>query len=256
MSHTTPPDQPTPGSLAGRAIQPRFGELAQHCRQLLLSHLDQQLARTFEQIDDALFAQARLASSNLEQALFFDGMRSVREQRMAITRAFLQRLAQAFSAYLESRHTTAAPARAGQPLTLLAHEEHEEKLLLSQMAKRCREQCRGQLDELGRRLPALCRAPQHARGHDIPCSPGSIAEAFQHALPREHLPLQIRRTLYECLEQQLLGELPQLYADLNQRLSEAGIQPLADQRTPPPARNGTTESTDAAAAPSDDTAPS
>ena len=235
MSHTPPSDHPT-SSLAGRTIQPRFGQLEQGCRQLLMSHLDQQLTLAFEQSDDALFAQANQATSNLEQALFFDSMRAVRECQVGITRHFHQRLANDFAAFLDGRHETpATPAVTNQPLSLIGHEEHEEQLILDDMSKRAQERCAPQLNALARRLAKLQRAMPPQQPQDIPCSPTTIADAFRRALPQESLPLRIRRTLYERFEQQVMGSLPQLYAALNQRLVDAGVLPQLGEQTPQPA---------------------
>ena len=81
MSHTPPPDHSAAAPLAGRSIQPRFGQLAQGSRERAMNHLEHALSRTFDAADDALFAQANRAASNQEQARLFDGMQAVRGQR-------------------------------------------------------------------------------------------------------------------------------------------------------------------------------
>lgn len=236
MSHTPPPDSPTPIALAGRSIRPRFGQLEQGCRQLVMNHLDQQLARTFDLVDDALFVQADKATSNLEQALYFDGMRTVRQQRAQIVRRFHQQLAAGFAASLEGLSpSSAAPAPEERPqLSLLAHEEHEEDLLLGNMVRRCRQHCQARLGPLEQRLAELCPEPQAALREDSPFAPQAIAEAFRLALPGEGLPLTIRRVLYALFEQQVMTSLDSLYAALDQLLSGAGILPQLGGQQPRP----------------------
>ncbi|MBV2134498.1 DUF1631 domain-containing protein [Pseudomonas sp. MAP12] len=241
MSHTPPPDHPAPPALAGRTIQPRFGQIEQSCRQLLLNHLDQHLGCTFEQADDALFAQANKATNNREQALFFDSMREVRTQRAHIIRHFHQRLAGEFAAYFEGRplHGKAPTPTARNPLSLIAHDEHEESLLLGNMVKRCQSHCATQLDALTQRLAQLCRDPATALKQDAPCTPEAIATAFRLALPDEALPLRIRRVLYDLFEQQVMSSLAPLYSALNKLLIEANVLPqLSDKLSRPrtPAR--------------------
>ena len=236
MSHTPPPDRPTPPALAGRTIQPRFGQIEQSCRQLLLNHLDQHLGCTFEQADDALFSLANKATNNLEQALFFDSMREVRTQRTHIIRHFHQRLAGDFAAYIEGRplHGNAPTPAAQNQLSLIAHEEHEENLLLGNMVKRCQSLCAPQLDALTQRLAQLCRDPATALKQKPPCAPEAIASSFRLALPDAALPLRIRRVLYELFEQQVMSSLAQLYSTLNQRLIDANILPQLSNKPPRP----------------------
>ncbi len=232
MSHTPPPDSPVPLALAGRSIRPRFGQLEQGCRQLVMNHLDQQLACAFEQVDDALFAQAEKAANNLEQALYFDGMRAVRQQRTQIVRRFHQQLAGGFAAYLEGLNPNSAtpPPEERQPLSLLAHEELEENVLLTNMVKRCRHHCQALLPALEERLAQLCPDPQAALHEDSPFSPEAVAGAFRLALPGEGLPLAIRRVLYALFEQQVMASLDELYTALDRRLREAGILPRQEER--------------------------
>ena len=237
MSHSPPPDRPASPSLAGRTIQPRFGQLEQSCRQLLMNHLDQHLNWIFEQADDALFVQADKATSNREQALFFDGMREIRKQRPQIIRHFHQSLASGFAAYIEG-HPPPPPER--NPLSLVAHEEHEENLLQAHMARRCRSRCAAQLQALEQRLAQLRRNPSpEIPQQGIPCAPDAIAAAFRRALPTDVLPLSIRRILYELFEQQIMDSLDDLYGALNQQLIDASILPqisVAPSR-PPAARS-------------------
>lgn len=235
MSHTPPPDSSPAGSLATRRIQPRFGALLQACRQHLLNHLDQQLAETFVQSDATLFAMADKAANNLEQVQFFDGMRELRRLRPVIVRQFHQQLSTGLSAYLEGRaaaEPTRLPASSAQ-LSLLAHEEHEEGLLIERMVER-------QLSGDGRRLYAveqrmaeLCAHPEQARQQPLPIAPRAIAEALRQALSGEPLPLAIRRVLYAQFDQQLMSSLDELYAALDQLLCAQGILPQLPEQPRP-----------------------
>ena len=93
-SQDTPPHPRKPGqTLASRGIQPRFGELAQGCRKLVMNRLAEQLGGVFGQVDDTLFECAEKAESNQLQSLFFDSMRDIRKQRPQIERAYHQRIA-------------------------------------------------------------------------------------------------------------------------------------------------------------------
>lgn len=232
MSHTPPPDHPAPTPLAGRSIRPRFGQLEQGCLELAMNHLDQSLTRTFEQVDDALFAQADRAANNHEQALFFDGMRAVRNRRPQILRRFHQSLASFFAAYLEGREPEARE-NASEQLSLVGHDEHAEQLQLDLLVGRSRSRCNRTLGALEQRLAQLTPTPAAALRQDGPFAPETLAESFRLALAGEPLPLPIRHTLYELFEQQVMEPIEELYGALNQHLIAAGVLPqLSD--TPPP----------------------
>lgn len=234
MSHTAPPDHPAPTPIAGRSIQPRFGPLEQACLELAMNHLDRSLTHALEQVDEALFAQADQAANNHEQALFFDGMRVLRNQRAPILRRFHRRLAGFFATYLEGRQPDARPSTSEQ-LSLVDHDEHEEQLQLELLAGRCRSRCARELGALEWRLAQLTPAPAAALRQDSPFAPETLAEAFRLALAGEPLPLPIRRTLYELFEQQAMAPLEELYAELNRQLIAADVLPqLSDQPPPRP----------------------
>lgn len=233
MSPTPPSTPSTPTPLASRSLRPRFSALEQRCLELAMNHLDQSLNLALTQAEEALFNQAEQATSNQEQALFFDGMRAVRNQRPQVVRVFHQCLAGFFATFLEGREPQVRPS--ATELSLLEHDEHEERLQLDQLARRCRSRCTRQLGALERRLAQLTPAPAAALRQDNPFAPESLAEAFRQALAADPLPLVIRRTLYELFEQQALASLDGLYAGLNQQLIEADVLPqLSDQ--PPPLR--------------------
>lgn len=234
MSPTPPPDQSAPTPLAGRSIRPRFGPLEQDCLERAMNHLDHALGEALAQADAALFGLAEQATSNQEQALFFDGMRAVRNQRPHILRRFHQQLAGYFAAFLAGQEPQPRP-RADE-LSLLDHDEHEERLQLEQLARRCRSRCSRQLGTLERRLAQLAPAPASALRHDCPFAPEPLAEAFRLALAAEHLPLAIRRTLYQLFEQQALAHVEGLYADLNQQLIAANVLPQLSEPPPPAPR--------------------
>ena len=99
-----PPTPPTTvQTLANRGIQPRFGELVQSCRKLVMNRLAEQLTSVFAQVDDTLFECAEKAENNQVQTLFFDNMREIRKQRPLIERSYHQQIAGNFSDFLEGK---------------------------------------------------------------------------------------------------------------------------------------------------------
>ena len=128
--------KPNVVSLSSRMAQPRFSELLQGCRQLLLNHLAKQLEAVFAGVDDALFECADKASSNSEQTLYFDSMREIRKQRVHLERAYHQWLGQKLSAFAEGRCQTAMSEQVG--LDDLSHPHRHRAARATGATRTCR----------------------------------------------------------------------------------------------------------------------
>ena len=217
--------KPNVVSLSSRMAQPRFSELLQGCRQLLLNHLAKQLEAVFAGVDDALFECADKASSNSEQTLYFDSMREIRKQRVHLERAYHQWLGQKLSAFAEGRCQTAVSEQVGlDDLSLVHNDDYEESLQVTNMTSRVNARCAQALFGLEQRL-ALLNNGLKPREEDNPFGPRLIAQAFREALKDSPFPLSIRLTLYQLFDQYLMSSLDSLFAELNQKLIEAGLLP-------------------------------
>ncbi len=217
--------KPNVVSLSSRMAQPRFSELLQGCRQLLLNHLAKQLEAVFAGVDDALFECADKASSNSEQTLYFDSMREIRKQRVHLERAYHQWLGQKLSAFAEGRCQTAVSEQVGlDDLSLVHNDDYEESLQVTNMTSRVNARCAQALFGLEQRL-ALLNNGLKPREEDNPFGPRLIAQAFREALKDSPFPLSIRLTLYHLFDQYLMSSLDSLFAELNQKLIEAGLLP-------------------------------
>ncbi len=217
--------KPNVVSLSSRMPQPRFGDLLQGCRQLLLNHLAKQLEAVFAGVDDALFECADKASSNSEQTLYFDSMREIRKQRVHLERAYHQWLGQKLSAFAEGRCQTAVSEQVDlDDLSLVQNDDYEESLQVTNMTSRVNARCAQPLFGLEQRL-ALLNNGLKPREEDNPFGPRLIAQAFREALKGSPFPLTIRLTLYQLFDQYLMSSLDSLFAELNQKLIEAGLLP-------------------------------
>lgn len=226
--------KPNVVSLSSRMPQPRFSELLQGCRQLLLNHLAKQLEAVFAGVDDALFECADKASSNSEQTLYFDSMREIRKQRVHLERAYHQWLGQKLSAFAEGRCQTAVSEQVGlDDLSLVHNDDYEESLQVTNMTSRVNARCAQALFGLEQRL-ALLNNGLKPREEDNPFGPRLIAQAFRETLKSSPFPLKIRLTLYQLFDQHLMSSLDSLFAELNQKLIEAGLLPNLKYRPTQP----------------------
>ncbi|MFZ3205798.1 MAG: DUF1631 domain-containing protein [Pseudomonas sp.] len=231
-SQDMPPNTPkTTPTLASRGIQPRFGELVQSCRKLVMNRLAEQLTSVFGQVDDTLFECAEKAENNQLQTLFFDSMREIRKQRPQIERIYHQTISQNFSDFLDGKLKPAPSAMEldAEQLSLVQNEEYEESLLITTMVSQVKSRCAEQLFALEQRLALLNNGKQLIEENN-PFGPQMIALAFRQALAPSPLPLQIKAILYRLFDKYVMLSLDTVYSALNQRLIDAGILPTLKYR--------------------------
>lgn len=236
-----PPNPPSSvQTLAARGIQPRFGELVQSCRKLVMNRLAEHLTGVFAQVDDTLFECAEKAENNQVQTLFFDNMREIRKQRPQIERSYHQQIAQNFSDFLEGKLKPPANTSEldAEQLALVQNEDYEESLQVTNMVSRVKARCAQPLFALEQRLALLNNGQK--LGEDInPFGPQMIALAFRDALAPCPFPLRIKVILYALFDTHVMHSLDSIYAALNQRLIDAGVLPnlkYSAQRNAEPAR--------------------
>ncbi len=224
-------DRPPPPSgpvttLASRGIQPRFSELVQSCRKLVMNRLAEHLTSVFGQVDDTLFECAEKAENNQVQTLFFDSMRDIRKQRPQIERVYHQRIAKNFEDFLGGK--LKPPTNTGDldadHLQLLGNEEYEENLLVTNMVSRVKARCSQSLFALDQRL-AVLNGGRKLGDDDNPFGPQAVALAFREALEPCPFPLRIKTILYMLFDQHVMLGLDSVYEALNQRLVQAGVLP-------------------------------
>ncbi|TRO36625.1 DUF1631 domain-containing protein [Pseudomonas sp. ALS1131] len=220
-----PPVHPKVVSLASRGIQPRFSDLVQACRKLVMNRLAEHLSGVFGQVDDTLFECAEKAENNKVQTLFFDSMREIRRQRPQIERSYHQKIASNFSDFLDGKLQSPATAQVDpEQLALVQNEDYEETLQVTNMVSRVKARCTQPLFALDQRL-ALLNNGQKLGEDSNPFGPQAIAQAFRDALAPCPFPLQIKTILYMLFDRHVMQSLDSLYGALNQRLIDAGVLP-------------------------------
>ncbi len=212
--------------LAGRGIQPRFSDLVQSCRKLVMNRLAEHLTGVFSNVDDTLFECAEKAENNQVQSLFFDNMRDIRKQRAQIERFYHQQIAQNFSDFLEGKLQTPAVSTQldAEQLSLVQNEDYEESLQVTNMVSRVRSRSAQALFALDQRL-ALLNNGQKIGEDSNPFGPLAIAQAFRQAINPHPFPLRIKAILYMLFDQHVMHGLESLYEALNRQLIEAGVLP-------------------------------
>lgn len=231
-------------SLASRGIQPRFTDLVQNCKKLVMNRLAEHLTGVFSNVDDRLFECAEKAENNKAQSLYFDSMREIRRLRPQIERVYHQQIAQNFADFMEGK--LKSPSTENQidadKLSLIETEDYEELMQVTNMVSRVRSRAAQAIFTLDQRL-ALLNNGQKLLEDSNPFGPQAIVEAFREALKPHPLPLPIKTILYTLFDQHVMHGLDAIYEALNRLLIEAGVLPnlkYAAQRTAAKPKRATT----------------
>lgn len=221
-------------------------------RKEAVAFIKARLSALFDNADDSLFEMADRASSNTEQALFFEAMRAVRLQRHAITTNCCQRLVKEMEALNQTGGAgRAKPASnfAIDSLSLVQPDDLEQTVALDSMVGRVVERNRQALSHLAVRLNSLVKAPVDEVSN--PLGPAVLAQVFADALGEMSLDIKVRLIILKLFERYVFNLIDPLFATVNARLVDAGVlpdlkEPAVSQRQPAPSGSARAVSTPAA----------
>ncbi|MEX2481157.1 MAG: DUF1631 domain-containing protein [Gammaproteobacteria bacterium] len=224
--------------------QPRSTGLFRECAVLARERLTRALDEVMAQTDDLLFKLANSADSSQRQNLYFDAMRELRLKRDTIARNFVNGFERSLTdgpALARERAGSKRGDRGGftGELSLLEIGEVEENLAIANFCDSLKSRCGRELAALDQRLTALLAVPQLDEELN-PFAPQSIGMVLKRALAVLESGLEVRLTLYKMFDKAAGHGLQQMYAELNQRLIDAGILPSL---TSPTAHPGVTRRT-------------
>lgn len=197
--------------------------------------LKEALQGLFDSADDALFEMADRATSNVEQNAFFEAMRDLRLKRKTIERGFLQKVFASF-AILNQYEIGKPPqldAVSFDGLSLVQEEQLEEAVAVDAMVAKVLSRDAVALGHLTTRLNALVSKKVDDKSN--PLGPRALCEAFLDACRDLGVEIKVKLIIFKLFEKSLLGDLDQLYAEVNQLLIAAGVLP--ELQSAPPRRN-------------------
>lgn len=197
--------------------------------------LKQALQGLFDSADDSLFEMADRATSNVEQNAFFEAMRDLRLKRKTIERGFLQKIFESF-ATLNQYEIGKAPlldAVSFDALSLVQNDQLEESVAVDAMVSKVMNRDGVALGHLTTRLNALVSKKIDEKNN--PLGPRALCEAFLEACRDLGVEIKVKLIIFKLFEKSVLGDLDQLYAEVNQQLITAGVLP--ELKSTPPRRN-------------------
>ena len=197
--------------------------------------LKKALQGLFDSADDSLFEMADRATSNVEQNAFFEAMRDLRLKRKTIERGFLQKIFESF-ANLNQYEIGKAPqldAVSFDGLSLVQDDALEESVAIDAMVSKVINRDGVALGHLTTRLNALVSKKIDEKNN--PLGPRALCEGFLDACRDLGVEIKVKLIIFKLFEKSVLGDLDQLYAEVNQLLIVAGVLP--EMKSAPPRRN-------------------
>ena len=206
-----------------RLTSQESAELLAGCRELALSRMSVALATMLDRVEDDLFELAEAAVAADSRDAYLEARALSRARRNDIEASFRRHFLDIFNRKL--RPEGAAPAEP-EPvaLALVAHEELEEAIAVSEMSRKLQAACEGELFALSRRMGFLLERPELPDDAN-PVSPAAICAALRDACSRIEAGFQVRMTLLRQFERHAESELMRIYHDLNAHLVQQRILP-------------------------------
>ncbi len=212
--------------------------LLQDLQDQFVHRVTELFAAMLDNTDDALFALADKAESNLVQSLYFDSMREVRLKRGEMEARFRADVLDGFRA-LRRRPAVTAPAGGErevadgscEELSLVGHDDLEESLAVDGMVGKARSRHAQALAQLRARLEHLLPGVGLDEGAG-PVDPLRLCGAFRRAGQVLDLEVRAKLVVYKLFDKSVMEALGELYTQLNHLLINAGVLPHIKLKVP------------------------
>ncbi|MEP7154827.1 MAG: DUF1631 domain-containing protein [Betaproteobacteria bacterium] len=218
------------GHLAGvrrRTVKPESVGVINDCRDMALKRIVELLATTFDKIEDELFEMAEKTVDRDAQNMYLDARAQSREKRSAIETSFKKQ----FLSFFEKKVTGEDdPGRSkaidygSMELSLVEDYDLEQKLAVTDIAKRMSDKCDDELRTLSQRMGFLLSEPE-LKDEANPIAPDTIIKALKIACDQMTSGYQTKLTVMRMVEQHMAKDMLSLYHDINSHLVARKILP-------------------------------
>jgi len=205
----------------------QYGEVAGTCRGILFQVLNEAIKELFVQVDDDLYKLAENSTSNTQQTIFFDAMRSIRLMQKQLEAGYLQMIEDAYRSFWSGGTILSerVPEAGEEPaLALVEKEALEEELAVSTMIDKTNDSCHRELTALNARFACLS-GREDLSPEANPVSPAMLAMAFREVLSQWEAELLARIVVYKCFDRAVLSRMADCYEAMNRYLAEKGVLP-------------------------------
>ena len=190
------------------------------CRDLALDRMTRAMAGLLDNVERELKELADKSTDRDSRATFLDALGQARSKRFVMEAAFRRHFAEFFNRKVRGE---GAAASLGE-LKLVAHEDLEETLAVSEMSRKLKAACEGELWALRARMGWLMERPDMEEDAN-PVSPATICAALKEACDQIESGARVRMALLRQIEGHAEGLLHGLYRDLNAHLIARSILP-------------------------------
>lgn len=212
-----------------------YSEWLQSVRVSALKRIQTLLSTLFDNIDDVLFDLGEKAGKDELQSQYFDSMREIRKRRPVVEQKFQDHHVKIFTAFTAGKLQPANPEVSRQPqqtgLSLVGEDDLEESLAVTTMVAKAEQHLAKHLFALNQRLSALT-GNSKIEDSTNPIGPAHLCQAFRAAASEFEVTPQVKLIIYKLLDRYVMGGLEDLYAELNNQLSQAGVLPQIPHTLP------------------------
>ena len=185
----------------------------------------------YETLDDTLFDLAEKADNNQKQSLYFESMRTIRQQRKKLITTFFSSIKSTFLSYKKqdfdyfSENTGYNPKIKSLSLSLIDEKELDETLATTNLINKSEMAYHRQLFALKKRFTALSQFDKEISTNQIPISPFVIVNSFAKSIKSLDTDVTLKLIIYKLFERTVMGQLLSSYQQINDLFSTAGVIP-------------------------------
>ncbi|HCO61133.1 MAG TPA: hypothetical protein DIT58_13200 [Porticoccaceae bacterium] len=218
-------DKQTHGSKANAdpSVRRRGGSIAlKMIADRSLQFFSSQTDELFDHVGDVFFDLAETSEDNEVQSMYFDAIKTVRNERAVVSGRWLNAISSAFDTIGSDSAGWGEVRDVAHPGVDPGGSEREAMLLLDNMVAASANTCRATLVSLQQRFSRLVGENISVQG--LPLSPERLSVQFVDALSDCRLDNQAKLVLLDSYERQVLATLPELLGQCDQLLQSLGIE--------------------------------
>jgi hypothetical protein len=211
-------------TMQAHSLSHRASALLDDCQEIVLSSMQDALARFFENSYEAFHEFSGKAQSGSAQIRFMEAMSMIARNRSRVEAVFLDHIRRSFAAFNGSHPSGNTSTVADRRLSLISREESDIQVAIQNMIESAAVGSSHTLHAIRQRLSVLNQGRKVAEDA-VPGGPACLAHAFHAAvndLPLEH---ESRLVVYFLYDRVVLRKTRILYDEYNRHLLEAGILP-------------------------------